>query len=208
MSVATIKELQSPVFKAKNLSMKGNEQQQLSGWILSVAEYRDAGAFKQIFLWFAPKIRAVAFKQLNNEAQAHDILQETMSNVWRKAHLYYPEKGNATTWVYTIMRNVIFDYLRKLRSQNEQQLSDDLWPMVEKPVDDSVLFKDHLLSEKVERHLSSLPEGQKQVVIGFYFQDLTQEQLAQQLDVPLGTVKSRLRLALGKLKHLLGDQHD
>ena len=128
-----------------------------------------------------------------------------MTNVWRKAHLFDMEKGAATTWVYTIMRNTSFDMLRKMRTHKEDQLSDDIWPLVEAQATETLSFDDHLMSKKIERHLSRLSHDQRQLIEGVYFKDLSQEQLAAQFNIPLGTVKSRLRLAIAKLKHLMGE---
>lgn len=84
---------------------------ELSTWLVRVADARDKQAFTRLFQFFAPKIKRFGIKQLGNEAQAHELVQETMSNVWRKAHLYDGDKGAATTWVYTVMRNAAFDML-------------------------------------------------------------------------------------------------
>lgn len=131
-----------------------------------------------------------------------------MSNVWRKAHLFDENKGAATTWVYTVMRNVTFDMLRKVQANREDNLSDDIWPLAESAASDTEVFSDHLEQSKMKGIIEQLPENQQQVVKGFYFQEMSQEQLAKHLNLPLGTVKSRLRLALAKLKSQLGDQHD
>jgi RNA polymerase sigma-70 factor (ECF subfamily) len=106
------------------------------------------------------------------------------------------------------MRNAAFDLLRKVNNSKEDNLSDDFWPLMEAdddPVADLAEDKNKVL---IKEHLQNLPEAQKEVVQGFYFQELTHEQLAEQLNIPLGTVKSRLRLALAKLKQNIGDHHD
>ena len=129
-----------------------------------------------------------------------------MSNVWRKAHLFNESKGAATTWVYTVMRNVTFDLLRKVQSNKEDNLSDDIWPFIETVAEEA--FDDHLENKQLLTVIESLPENQQQVVKGFYLMEMSQEQLSEQLNVPIGTIKSRLRLALAKLKMQLGDNHD
>ena len=122
--------------------------------------------------------------------------------------MYSADKGAPTTWVYTVMRNVTFDMLRKIQSKKEDNLSDDIWPMVESQQVEEQDFSDHLESKKILSYLDKLPENQRQVVKGFYFMEMSQEQLAEHLKLPLGTVKSRLRLALAKLKLQIGDNHD
>lgn len=87
-------------------------------------------------------------------------------------------------------------------------MADDIWPMLEQAVPESEIFADHLSSQRLQKCIEALPDKQQQVVRGVFFQELSQEQLARQLQIPLGTVKSRLRLALEKLKRELGDQDD
>jgi RNA polymerase sigma-70 factor (ECF subfamily) len=185
--------------------MSTDESLQLKQWIALIACQRDKNAFREIFSWFAPKIIRFGIKQLNNESSANELLQETMTNVWKKAHLYHSEKGAVTTWVYTIMRNVSFDMLRKIKANKEDMLSDDIWPLVEAENIQPEAFQDHLMTQNIQRYLELLPDGQRQIVKGVYFQELSQEQLAQQLNIPLGTVKSRLRTALNRLKKHIGE---
>jgi RNA polymerase sigma-70 factor (ECF subfamily) len=189
--------------------MLDNEQhQQLSMWLSQVAAQRSKVAFTHLFKFFAPKIQRISQSKLNNDALASEVVQETMSNVWRKAHLFNADKGAATTWVYTVMRNVTFDLLRKIKSKKEDNLSEDIWPVFEAELTQDELFGDHLASEQMTKALNKLPEQQQEVVRGFYFLELSQEQLATNLNIPLGTVKSRLRLALAKLKQEIGADHD
>ncbi|WP_282434714.1 sigma-70 family RNA polymerase sigma factor [Thalassotalea sp. Y01] len=182
------------------------DHKQLVQWLLAVAEKRDKLAFTNLFKFFAPKIQRIAAGKFTNQAMSNEVVQETMTNVWRKAHLYSANKGAPTTWVYTVMRNVTFDLLRKQKAKKEDNLSDDIWPMVEGHTAEEHQFDDHLQSKKILDYLDTLPENQKQVIKGFYFMEMSQEQLAEHLDLPLGTVKSRLRLALNKLRQQIGEQ--
>ena len=193
--------------KSTNMSDKINHPQ-LCQWLLSVAQNREKQAFTHLFQFFAPKILRIARGKFPNEAQANEVVQDTMSNVWRKAHLFDKDKGAATTWVYTVMRNVTFDLLRKIKGNKEDNLSDDIWPLAESLVSDNDVFDDHLENKELLLVIEKLPEAQQQVVKGFYFMEMSQEQLANHLNLPLGTIKSRLRLALAKLKVQLGENHD
>lgn len=179
----------------------------LSDALVRVATTRDKTAFAVLFQYFAPKIKRFGIKQFNNEAAAMELVQDTMTSVWRKAHLYHASKGAATTWVYTVMRNASFDALRKIRSNKEDTLSEDIWPIVQTQEEETV-FVDHLQINLLKEHVEKLPIAQQEVVKGVYFQELSQEQLAKQLGVPVGTVKSRLRLALSKLRNHMGAEHD
>lgn len=181
---------------------------QLCQWLKLIADNRDKQAFTEVFSFFAPKIKGIAQGKLNSEALAAEVVQDTMTNVWRKAHLFDDNKGAATTWVYTIMRNVTFDLLRKMKANKEDTLSDDIWPLAESEHTEDDVFSDHIQSRNLKGIIDTLPENQQQVVKGFYFLEMSQEQLAVHLNLPLGTIKSRLRLALGKLKLKLGEDHD
>jgi RNA polymerase sigma-70 factor (ECF subfamily) len=181
---------------------------ELCQWLTAVANHRDKKAFTYLFHFFAPKIQRIAKEKVNTDAQANEVVQETMSNVWRKAHLFDGNKGAVTTWIYTIMRNVTFDMLRKVKSNKEDNLSDDIWPLVEAGNIQESDFTDHLANKKLRTVIDALPENQQQVIKAYYFMEMSQDQLAVHLNLPLGTIKSRLRLALGKLKVQLGANHD
>lgn len=181
---------------------------ELCEWLTAVATQRDKQAFTHLFHFFSPKIQRIAKVKVNTDAQANEVVQETMGNVWRKAHLFDGNKGAVTTWVYTIMRNVTFDMLRKVRSNREDTLSDDIWPLAEAENIQEADFTDHLANKKLRSVIDNLPENQQQVIKAYYFMEMSQDQLAVHLNLPLGTIKSRLRLALGKLKAQLGESHD
>jgi RNA polymerase sigma-70 factor (ECF subfamily) len=106
------------------------------------------------------------------------------------------------------MRNVTFDILRKLQSNKEDNLSDDIWPMIEMAEVEHEPFSDHLEQKQILSVIDKLPQNQQEVIKGFYFMEMSQDQLAVHLDLPVGTVKSRLRLALIKLRGLLGVNND
>ncbi|NVK25496.1 MAG: sigma-70 family RNA polymerase sigma factor [Gammaproteobacteria bacterium] len=191
-----------------SLMNKELDHLQLCQWLTAVATDRDKQAFTRLFQFFAPKILRIAKGKFPNEAQANEVVQETMTNVWRKAHLFDQNKGAVTTWIYTVMRNVTFDMLRKVKSNKEDNLSDDIWPLAESLVTEDEVFVDHIENKKICDVIAVLPENQQQVIKGFYFNEMSQEQLAAHLNVPLGTIKSRLRLALAKLKKQLGESYD
>ncbi|MFB2683961.1 sigma-70 family RNA polymerase sigma factor [Shewanella mangrovisoli] len=175
--------------------------------ILRVANQRDKAAFAELFSHFMPKIRAFGLQRLNQQGLAMDLVQETMTLVWTKAHLYNADKGSVATWVFTIMRNQCFDMLRRIQHNREDAFGDDIWPIYDVAVSQES-GPDHKLTAKLLAHLDALPLPQRQVVQGIYMQELTQQELADALKVPIGTIKSRLRLGLEKLKSFLETQHD
>jgi RNA polymerase sigma-70 factor (ECF subfamily) len=192
---------------ASFMSTKINHPE-LCEWLIAVAKHRDKQAFTELFHFFAPKIQRIAKAKVNTDVQANEVVQETMSNVWRKAHLFNSSKGAVTTWVYTIMRNVTFDMLRKIKSNKEDTLSDDIWPLAEIQNVQESGFTDHLENKQLLSVIDTLPENQKEVIKAYYFMEMSQDELAVHLNLPLGTIKSRLRLALAKLKVQLGENHD
>lgn len=208
MRVDIATELDHSSGRVRSRRMTQDTIDELQTCMALVADKRCKDSFKVVFQHFAPKVKTLAMRQLNNEALAVEIMQETMSQVWRKAHLYHPEKGAVSTWVYTIARNQCFDLLRKTQTHSEINIAEDIWPLVEQAIPESEVFTDHLSDNRLVQCIDTLPDKQKQVVQGVFFQELSQEQLARQLQIPLGTVKSRLRLALLKLKKELGEQHD
>lgn len=188
--------------------MNNPDNQQFAAWLNDVAELRDKHSFARLFKWFGPKIQRVAKQKLGCDQLAVEALQETMTNIWRKAHLFDATKGNASTWIYTVMRNVIFDTLRKIKSNQKETLSEDIYPIAEDVMTEGEPFADHLLSNKLKHVVDALPQAQQQVVRAIYFHEMTHEQLAKQLNVPVGTVKSRLRLALNRLKKHMSQEED
>ena len=103
---------------------------EMSDYLVEVAQKRCKASFARVFNYFAPRLRSYALKQMGNEALAMELVQDTMSNVWQKAHLFNAEKGSPSTWIFTIARNIRFDMLRKLQNRKEDVCSDDLWPVL------------------------------------------------------------------------------
>lgn len=181
----------------------------MSANLVLVAEERNKLAFSKVFSYFAPRLRSYALKQMGNEALAMELVQDTMSNVWQKAHLFNAEKGSPSTWIFTIARNIRFDMLRKLQNRKEDICSDDLWPILcEQTADANEVPLDELITlEQIGVLFDELPDKQKAVIEAIYIDGKSQQEVADELSIPLGTVKSRTRLALQRLKDMLKD-HD
>ena len=180
---------------------------QMVSYLSDVAQTRNKSSFAKIFNYFAPRLRSYALKQMGSDAQAMELVQDTMSNVWQKAHLFNAEKGSPSTWIFTIARNIRFDMLRKLQNRKEDVCSDDLWPVLceqtadlnEAPLDEQVTL------EQIGYLFEELPVKQKAVIEAIYIDGKSQQEVANELSIPLGTVKSRTRLALQRLKGMLND---
>jgi RNA polymerase sigma-70 factor (ECF subfamily) len=177
----------------------------MSQYLVDVASNRSKTAFAKIFSYFAPRLRSYALKQMGNEALAMELVQDTMSNVWQKAHLFNAEKGSPSTWIFTIARNIRFDMLRKLQNRKEDICSEDLWPVLcEQTADQNeTSLEEQMTLEQLGHLFDSLPAKQRVVIEAIYIDGKSQQEVADELDIPLGTVKSRTRLALQRLKDMI-----
>jgi RNA polymerase sigma-70 factor (ECF subfamily) len=192
-------------------AMKSNEPNpmadELASLMMQVANDRCKASFAKLFSHFGPKINSFGVQRLSQQGLAMDLVQETMTRVWTKAHLYNADKAAVSTWVFTIMRNQCFDMLRKVQHNREDSFGDDIWPLFESDEAENN-DDDFLLSATLLLHVEELPPLQRQVVQGIYMQELTQQELADKLNIPIGTVKSRLRLGLEKLKSFMEKHYD
>lgn len=195
----------------RNGAMKTDEPNpiadELAALMMKVANNRCKTSFAKLFSHFSPKINSFGVQRLSTQGLAMDLVQETMTRVWTKAHLYNVDKAAVSTWVFTIMRNQCFDMLRKVQHNREDSFGDDIWPLFESD-DAEHSDEDFLLSATLLQHVKELPPLQRQVVQGIYMQELTQQELADKLNIPIGTVKSRLRLGLEKLKSFMEKHYD
>ncbi|MDF2178204.1 sigma-70 family RNA polymerase sigma factor [Aliiglaciecola sp. CAU 1673] len=186
-----------------------NVADEMSALLQTVASERCKQAFSRLFGYFAPRLRAYALKQTGNEAVAMELVQDTLSNVWQKAHLFNAEKGSASTWIFTIARNIRFDMLRKQQNRKEDICAEDLWPVLceqtAAPGEQSLDYQ--ITLDQVGSLFESLPDKQRKVIEAIYVHGKSQQEVADELEIPLGTVKSRTRLALQRLKEML-DQDD
>ncbi|WP_240221861.1 sigma-70 family RNA polymerase sigma factor [Rheinheimera hassiensis] len=172
-----------------------------------VALQRDRSAYAELFNYFAPRLKAFGMKMFGNEQQALEMVQDTMLNVWKKAALFDASRGCASTWIFTIARNVRFDMLRKKQSRKDDVSADDLWLNGEYPEpeadNDASQWDTQLLMDKLAPHFTSLPPAQREVMEKVYLQEKTHQEVSDELAIPLGTVKSRIRLALDRLREAL-----
>ena len=146
-------------------------------------------------------------KLTRNEQLANDLIQESMLNVWQKAPLYDLDKGSAKGWIFTLSRNRCFDMLRKQKRQPNCISADDIWPL-EAGAEPTMVHEDiggqQVELSLIEGYFDQLPDPQRAVVEQIYIKDRTHEEAAAHLQIPLGTLKSRLRLGVAKLRNLIG----
>ncbi len=166
-----------------------------------VAQFRDREAFATLFDHFAPRIKYFLMRKGSNAEQAEDLVQEAMIAIWSKAALYSPEKGSVATWAFTVARNLRIDRLRRERAQLYETL-EDFDAEDETPSAHESLARAQE-DTAVSRALAQIPEEQRQLLILSYVDDVPQSEIAQRLKIPLGTVKSRMRLGYQRLRKIL-----
>jgi len=166
--------------------------------IQQVAVHRSVDAYRELYVTYAPRIKSYMMRQGADPATAEELAQETLLMVWRKAALYSGEKGSPTTWIFTIARNLRIDRLRRevawqeLPEGHNEIASSDALP--------DEVASDAERSGRVTAALAKLPPDQYEVVSLSFLDGLSHSEIAARLNLPLGTVKSRMRLAYQKVR--------
>jgi RNA polymerase sigma-70 factor, ECF subfamily len=174
--------------------------------IVAIATRRDREAFEQVFLHFAPRVKAMLMKLGTTAELADDLAQDTMLAVWRKADQFDPSTSAVAAWIYTIARNLRVDTLRKVRSSSTlDEARHEAWEDDAPRPDEIVQARQDFV--RVRRALSGLSQDQAEAIQSAYYLDMSQTDIAGAIDAPLGTVKSRVRLALKRLRALLEDDN-
>ena len=192
---------------AKNMNVRtdtaDNDALDWSAQIVAIAERSDRSAFGRLFTHFAPRLKSYMLRSGAADGDAEEIAQEAMVTVWRKAAQFDARKASASTWIFTIARNLRID---RMRRENRPEIDADDPTLVPEPEPAA----DHQLAVRqsegrVRSALLDLPDDQKRVVEMSFFEDLPHAAISETLGIPLGTVKSRLRLAMHRLRDSLGD---
>jgi len=170
--------------------------------IEAVALRRDREAYARLFEHFAPRLKAYLMRAGAPSGAAEDFAQEALLTVWRKAELYDPSRAAASAWVFTIARNLRIDTLRRDRSSVPKI---DLSQLPDDPLRPDDILDDQDRVSRVRKALETLSKEQASVVQLSFFHDKAHSEIARELGLPLGTVKSRLRLAMLRLRDMLGD---
>jgi len=165
--------------------------------IARIAEMRDREAYAELFRRFAPRVKAFVLGQGLTAAEAEDLAQDALLNVWRKAHQFDPSRATAVTWIYSIARNLRIDAARK--AKRVKALPEDLWQGDPEPGADQLLV-DAQSARSLSVLIDTLPPEQKTILRLSFYEDLSHGDIAKALSIPLGTVKSRLRLAMMRLR--------
>lgn len=165
----------------------------------AIAQQGDKAAFAEVFTHFAPRVKAYLMKSGAEASQAEECAQDVMATLWRKAHLFDPSRASLATWIFTIARNRRIDMLRKDRRPEPEEVS---WAAGAEPAQEDVLAMQEQ-NALLRRAIAALPQAQRQLISRAYFADQTHREIAAETGLPLGTIKSRIRLALDRLRHSL-----
>ena len=165
--------------------------------LTQVRDHADTAAFAQLFCHFGPRVKAFLRKSGATEGVAEECAQDVMATLWQKAHLFDPARASVATWIFTIARNRRIDALRKSRRPEPEDLG---WGPQPQP-DQADAMELQQETRRLSAALAQLPEKQRTLIERAYFGDLSHSEIAAETGLPLGTIKSRIRLALERLRH-------
>ena len=174
----------------------------MSALLVEIGQTRDIARFEELFRHFAPRVKAY-MARTGSAAAAEELMQETMVAVWNKAALYDASKGAASTWIFTIARNLRIDACRR-EKRPEFDPNDPAFQPADGTGRRPAAWKARKPARLVRAALDTLPPDQAEVLRLAFFEDNSQSAIASALNLPLGTVKSRMRLAFAKLRAVLG----
>jgi len=190
----------SDVGGSEPADQSGRRTDEWSECLQLIAKNQDRAAFTRLFRHFAPLMKAFALSGSSFSANhADELVQEVMLKVWQKAGAFNPDKAAASTWVYTIARNCRTDMYRRLQKFDTAVSADDV--ALEHETEEAFLVLHQRRGrEKIRQLMKELPADQAQVLAKVYMEGKSHSEVAGELELPLGTVKSRVRLAIQKLQ--------
>lgn len=175
-----------------------------TAWLVSIGKNADLEAFEDLFRHFGPKIRAYMLKRSADRQLSEELMQETMMTVWNKANQFDPARGSASSWIFTIARNVRVDAYRKSNRPAFDPNDPAFVPDEITPAD--VTMEMDQEAERLREAMAQLPPEQVELLKLSFYEEASHSTIAEKLNLPLGTVKSRIRLAFSKLRETLGER--
>ena len=190
----------NPAIRAPNKGQSVPEKQEtlsdLTVWLLAVRDHRDREAFGKMFDFLAPRLKGFVMRNGTSAAQAEEIVQDVLLTVWRKASMFDPHKAQASAWIYQIARNRHIDIARK----ESRPVPDELVADPDLEPDASQILAVDQEAAQLKTALGQLQPDQRDMIEKAYMGDLSHQEISQQTGLPLGTVKSRIRLGLTRLR--------
>jgi len=182
---------------AQDRKVSKTEETNWAALMLAVRDRQDRAAFAQLFRHFAPRVKAFLMKAGTEAALAEDCAQDVLATVWQKAHLFDPSRASVATWVFTIARNRRIDIARRDRRPEPEALD---WGGDSHEPDQADVYEAAQETRRLTDALSTLPEAQRALVARAFYGELSHSEIAAETGLPLGTIKSRIRLALDRLR--------
>ncbi|MEL6341641.1 MAG: sigma-70 family RNA polymerase sigma factor [Myxococcota bacterium] len=173
-------------------------------WLAAIARTRDKAAFASLFQYFAPRLRAYLLRGGADAIVVEELVQDVMLIVWRGAAEYDPRRAAVSTWIFTIARNRRIDRLRRARRPEPEVGDPHFTPSAPDAPDEHTA--ETRRAERLRLALQQLPEEQATILHQMYFDGRSQREIAASLNIPLGTVKSRVRLAMSRLRETLAEE--
>lgn len=188
------------------MSASAADIEDFAALIEAIGLRQDRGAFTRVFAYYGPRVKAYLVRLGLSQAQAEEVSQDVMVAVWRKAASFDRTQASAATWIFRIARNRRIDVFRREQRAQLDARDPALEPPAEVAPDRAAEAAQR--EAQVRSAMAELPPDQRDLVRRAFYEDLSHSEIAAQTGVPLGTVKSRLRLAFAKLKLRLGDVAD
>ena len=167
--------------------------------IVELLQERNDKAISLLYDNYGDTLLGVANKVLRNEELAQDVLQESFVKNWKKADSYDPTKAKLFTWLFRITRNTAIDKLRSLNTKSDKEIQIDVSDVYNLGVES---IRPEFMD--VQEHLDKIEEKYQIVLDALFFQGMTQQEASDELDIPLGTIKSRLKIGLRELRKIYG----
>tara|TARA_B110000208_G_scaffold63854_1_gene82818 strand:- start:3477 stop:4073 length:597 start_codon:yes stop_codon:yes gene_type:complete len=163
-----------------------------------IADHQDKSSFKMIFDYFGPRLKSFLMSSGAEESIAEEVVQETMCVVWTKADYYDPKMASPSTWIYTIARNKKIDILRKSRKAILENIDTAILPPIIPRLEEDIEHDQKF--EVINQYLNELPKEQLALLKMNFIEEKSHGEIAEITKIPLGTIKSRIRLAMEKIR--------
>lgn len=194
----TNRDVNKNIQRQDNLMLGKKKQPDFSVSLSNIGLNQDRDSFAEIFQYFAPRVKSYMMKLGCVDEMAEELAQQTLLQVWRKAQLYDPLKAAASTWIFRIARNIRIDTLRKQKHFFDADF--DLASIEDDQENAELKINREQKNKRVALALTDLPPDQARIIRMSFYDGLSHSEIAKQLEIPLGTVKSRIRLAFARLR--------
>lgn len=184
--------------EARSAAPVGPDRERFADLMQAIALHQNRDAFAELFAYYAPRVKGYILRLGANDAQAEELAQEVMITVWRKAHLFDRQQASVSTWIFRIARNRRIDALRRNARPELDVHEPLLQPEEAVSADEGLVTADREV--RVREALAQLPSDQVDLLRAAYYEGLSHREIAEKTGLPLGTVKSRIRLAFAKMR--------